>query len=44
MSILCDAARIVVTSVGTEDDFQKMPLDFVRDGQAIMWNNGASAC
>ena len=24
----------------TEQDFQKLPLDFVRDGQAIMWNNG----
>eukprot|EP01052_Picozoa_sp_SAG31_P036033 SAG31_NODE_4435_length_3232_cov_1.786467_1_plen_165_part_00 len=25
----------------TEQDFQKMPLDFVRGSQAIMWNNGS---
>lgn len=25
----------------TEADFQKLPLDFVRDAQAIMWNNGS---
>eukprot|EP00656_Telonema_subtile_P045546 TRINITY_DN517_c0_g1_i2.p1 TRINITY_DN517_c0_g1~~TRINITY_DN517_c0_g1_i2.p1 ORF type:complete len:424 (-),score=67.35 TRINITY_DN517_c0_g1_i2:222-1493(-) len=24
----------------SEADFQEMPLDFVRDAQAIMWNNG----
>ena len=24
----------------TEQDFQQMPLDFVRGSQAIMWNNG----
>ena len=24
----------------TEQDFQEMPLDFVRGSQAIMWNNG----
>jgi len=24
----------------TEEDFQEMPLDFVRDAHAIMWNNG----
>eukprot|EP00040_Diaphanoeca_grandis_P011957 m.61133 g.61133 ORF g.61133 m.61133 type:complete len:428 (-) comp22936_c0_seq1:157-1440(-) len=25
----------------TEQEFQKMPLDFVRDAHAIMWNNGS---
>ena len=25
----------------TEQDFQKFPLDFVRDAHAIMWNNGS---
>jgi len=24
----------------TEEEFQEMPLEFVRDAQAIMWNNG----
>lgn len=24
----------------TEEDYQRMPLDFVRDAHAIMWNNG----
>lgn len=33
---LCPAEKMPCT----EEDFQKMPLDFVRDGQAIMWNNG----
>jgi len=25
----------------SEEEFQKMPLDFVRDSHAIMWNNGS---
>ena len=33
---LCPAEKMPCT----EQDFQMMPLDFVRGSQAIMWNNG----
>lgn len=34
---LCPAEKMPCT----EADFQTMPLDFVRDAHAIMWNNGS---
>merc|ERR1712080_102257 len=34
---LCPAERMPCT----EEDYQEMPLDFVRDAHAIMWNNGS---
>merc|ERR1712072_385966 len=34
---LCPAEKMPCT----EQDFQMMPLDFVRGSQAIMWNNGS---
>eukprot|EP00035_Acanthoeca_spectabilis_P030799 m.11026 g.11026 ORF g.11026 m.11026 type:complete len:435 (+) comp4384_c0_seq1:56-1360(+) len=34
---LCPAEKMPCT----EEDFQKIPLDFVRDSHAIMWNNGS---
>jgi len=33
---LCPAEKMPCT----EEDYQQMPLDFVRDAHAIMWNNG----
>jgi len=33
---LCPAEKMPCT----EEDFQAMPLDFVKDAHAIMWNNG----
>ena len=33
---LCPAEKMPCT----EQDFQQIPLDFVRESQAIMWNNG----
>jgi hypothetical protein len=34
---LCPAEKMPCT----EQDFQQMPLEFVRDAHAIMWNNGS---
>merc|ERR1711990_60712 len=34
---LCPAEQMPCT----EEEFQEMPLDFIRDSHAIMWNNGS---